>query len=118
MNQDALDHLECSPSDFMYSPSQRTLICGECDFSFTRSLLQKRGSGANLCSTSFYDHDTEWLGRIQSKIGSRAFMIYLENLEFVKSRCRVRFGIDATKLRYHSIGNKLWNHRKRKKKRN
>ena len=75
------DSRQCGPSDFVYSESQRTLVCGECDFSFTRALIHKRGGGANLCSTSLYDHQSEWLGRIQTKIGSRAFMVYLDNLQ-------------------------------------
>ncbi len=98
--------LERKPSVFRYGVDQRTLICCECDFSFTRALINKRGGGANLCSTALYDYQTQWVGGIQQLIGRDEFYSYINNWKFSKAQCRVTFGIDATDL---TTSEREWN---------
>ena len=102
------DHrdLEKQIDGFEYDEKQRTLLCCECDFSFTRAFIKKRGGGANLCSTALYDYQTQWFGGIKELIGSEAFIPYMDNWKFCKERCRVTFGIDGTDL---TTSEREWN---------
>ena len=99
------DYKEClvDPSAFIYNITQRTLICGECDFSFTVDLIRKRGGigcGNNICSTSWYYYKKQWYHGIPKEIGYQLFGYFLQNLKFCKdNNVKVSFGIDAKLLK-------------------
>ena len=102
------DHqdLERHPAQFVYTEDQRTLICCECDFSFTASIIKKRRGGFNLCSTSYYDYTADWYGTndtpglLRRKVGSKAFRPYCWNLKYCKKfGAKTKFGVDATTLK-------------------
>eukprot|EP01083_Nonionella_stella_P013368 37654_1 len=101
---DRLEHYQtskCRVSDFIYTETQRTLITCECDWSFTKSIIHKRGSGSNLCSTMWY-YESQYQA-IESTIGWST----VSNLEFCESsKCKITFGIDARNLRKSE---KQWN---------
>lgn len=112
------DHvsIQRQSSDFVYSGDQRTLIVCECDFSFTKCILNMRGdmdrkeeeNGKNLCSTTLNNLENQWFGvhGIMNLIGSDAFIPFLKNVEECKKYCHVSFGVDATNL---SSTEKQWN---------
>eukprot|EP01084_Bolivina_argentea_P129786 229184_1 len=77
--------LQVQPNYFTYNHKQHTLICSECDFSFTLAIILKRGGlGINLCSTTF-----------NAGLDKR----YWKNYKFCyKKRCKISFGVDAKSL--------------------
>eukprot|EP01084_Bolivina_argentea_P208117 354945_1 len=74
-------NLKLSPFSLNYNASQHTLICGECDFSFTSSLIQKRNSGINCCSTAWCYYK-QWIKNLTKDIGANKFKIFEQNLQF------------------------------------
>eukprot|EP01084_Bolivina_argentea_P276611 472007_1 len=78
-----------------HNTSQRTLIGGECDFSFTSSIIQKRKGGTNCCSTTWCYYN-QWIKNITKEIGISKFNVFRQNLRFCqKNNCNVIFGIDG-----------------------
>ena len=117
------DHvsIQRTPSDFIYSTEQRTLIVCECDFSFTKSIINKRKethadelelqsepNKFNLCSTTLNNLADQWFGvhGIMNTIGSDAFIPFTKNVEECKKHCHLTFGVDATNL---SATEREWN---------
>eukprot|EP01084_Bolivina_argentea_P188689 324744_1 len=95
-----LNASKVSQDMFVYSADQSTLICGECDFSFTASLIRKRGNtGAHLCCTAWYYYKSQWYDYIPTKIGWKEFAHFLRNVKFCKANgANISFGIDAKTL--------------------
>eukprot|EP01084_Bolivina_argentea_P017672 32975_1 len=90
-------------AEFNYDINQHTLICGECDFSFSTALICKRGgSGVNLCCTSWYYYKKQWWNQIRKSLNGGAFEFnsFLNNLFNCKrTKAKITFGIDAKILR-------------------
>eukprot|EP01083_Nonionella_stella_P014559 40898_1 len=87
--------VEVPVSYFRYNQMQHTLICCECDFSFTRWMITNRGDCAvNLCSTALFDYST-----------NRP----LPHLVFCRSKgCKITFDVSAIALH---CTEKRWNDR-------
>eukprot|EP01083_Nonionella_stella_P314483 1133137_1 len=92
-------HLFVSPDYFMYNEYQQTLVCGECDFSFTKALIEKRGNGHHMLVTAWYYYKKQWYTAVPKEIGWKAFSLFLRNLKFCKDTgAKITFGIDARSL--------------------
>ncbi len=88
-------NLQSSPLELNYNVSQHTLICGECDFSFSASLIQQRKSGRNMCTTAWCYYD-QWVSSVTKQVGFDEFEIFEKCVKFCeKNGCKVSFGIDG-----------------------
>ncbi|RVW30257.1 Heavy metal-associated isoprenylated plant protein 41 [Vitis vinifera] len=75
-----------------YSSSQRILLVGEGDFSFSLSLAKAFGSGHNMVATSL---DTQ-------ESLARKYSNGIENVRQLEARsCLVLHGVDATQMSQH-----------------
>ena len=94
------DKFKLSPSHFMYSKFQNILVCGECDFSLTASLvIMFGGYGSNIVSTSWYRYKRQWLRNICESVGAKKFLTFRVNKEFCEANgVQCVFGVDAKKL--------------------
>ncbi len=91
-------HLNISAYQLDYNSSQRIFIGGECDFSFTASLIKHINSGSNCCSTSLYTKP-KWDNMINTIRIRSEIQKFTRNLAFCrKNQCKVFFGVDGINI--------------------
>ena len=80
---------QISPAIIPFLPTDRILLVGEGDFSFSVSLFKAHGC-ASLVATSFDDRSTLFSKHPQAEV-------HIQSLE-AEAECKVLYGVDATKL--------------------